>query len=122
MESVDQYIESFPADIREMLEKVRAVIRQKAPDAVETMGYGVPAYRTNGKPLVYFAGFRKHIGFYATPAGHEAFSAELSQYKQGKGSVQFPFNRPIPYDLIGQIVEFRVKENDRLEPVKKKLE
>ena len=112
MNEVDRYIESFPPDVREMLEKVRAVIRQKAPGAAETMGYGVPAYKTNGKPLVYFAGFKKHIGFYATPAGHEAFSEELSQYKQGKGSVQFPFSRPIPYDLIGRIVEFRVNEND----------
>ena len=71
----------------------------------------MPAYKTNGKPLVYFAGFKNHIGFYATPAGHEKFSFELANYKQGKGSVQFPLNKPIPYDLIKRIVEFRVKEN-----------
>lgn len=68
--------------------------------------------KTNGKPLVYFAGFKKHIGFYATPSGHEAFSRELSKYKHGKGSVQFPLNQPIPFDLIRQIVAFKVEENN----------
>ena len=68
-------------------------------------------YKTHGKPLVYFAGYKKHIGFYATPKGHAQFSLELSSYKQGKGSVQFPIEKPIPFDLIKRIVEFRVKEN-----------
>lgn len=71
----------------------------------------MPAYKTNGKPLVYFAGYKKHIGFYATPTGHANFAKELSKYKSGKGSVQFPINQPMPLELIGRIVEFRVKEN-----------
>ncbi len=71
----------------------------------------MPGYKTKGKPLVYFAGYEKHIGFYATPTGHAEFAAELSKYKQGKGSVQFPLGKPIPFDLIARIVEFRVKEN-----------
>jgi uncharacterized protein YdhG (YjbR/CyaY superfamily) len=71
----------------------------------------MPGYKTNGKPLVYFAGYKNHIGFYATPQGHTEFSKELSTYKSGKGSVQFPLDQPIPVDLIGRIVEFRVKEN-----------
>jgi uncharacterized protein YdhG (YjbR/CyaY superfamily) len=71
----------------------------------------MPAYKTEGRPLVYFAGFKNHIGFYALPSGHEKFASELSRYQQGKGSVQFPLDKPIPFDLIKRIVEFRVKEN-----------
>jgi uncharacterized protein YdhG (YjbR/CyaY superfamily) len=71
----------------------------------------MPSYKTNGKPLVYFAAFKKHIGFYATPSGHIAFANELARYKQGKGSVQFPLDTPVPFDLIRQIVAFRVEEN-----------
>lgn len=81
--------------------------------ATEEIVYGMPGYKTNGKPLVYFAGYKNHIGFYATPSGHEAFQKELSKYKQGKGSVQFPLNQTIPFDLIEQIVRFRVEENAR---------
>jgi uncharacterized protein YdhG (YjbR/CyaY superfamily) len=110
-ESVDQYIGSFPEDIQILLAKVRTTIKEKAPEAVESIAYGMPAYKLNDKPLVYFAGFKKHIGFYATPTGHSEFADELAKYKQGKGSVQFPVERPIPFDLIGRIVEFRVKEN-----------
>ena len=110
--SVDEYIQTFPKDIQTLLEKVRRTITGKAPDAVESIAYGMPAYKTNGKPLVYFGGFKRHIGFYATPSGHAEFKNELSKYKQGRGSVQFPLDEPIPFDLIGQIVEFRVKENE----------
>jgi uncharacterized protein YdhG (YjbR/CyaY superfamily) len=109
--TVDEYIRSFPADIQTILKKVRETIKKNAPDAVESIAYGMPAYKLNGKPLVYFAGFKKHIGFYATPTGHAEFADELSTYKQGKGSVQFPLNKPIPYELIKRIVAFRVKEN-----------
>ena len=109
--SVDEYIKTFPKDIQSLLDRVRATIREKAPEAIESIAYGMPAYKTNGKPLVYFAGFKNHIGFYATPTGHSEFADELSKYKQGKGSVQFPLDKPIPYDLIERIVEFRVIEN-----------
>jgi len=84
---------------------------QTAPDAVESISYAMPAYKLNGKPLVYFAGYKNHIGFYATPTGHEAFKEELSKYKQGKGSVQFPVDEPMPLDLIRRIVAFRVENN-----------
>lgn len=109
--SIDEYIKSFPQHIREVLEQIRKTIKKKAPKAVESISYGMPAFKTNSKPLVYFAAFKNHIGFYATPTGHKKFSKNLAKYKQGKGSVQFPINKPIPLDLIGQIVEFRVKEN-----------
>lgn len=111
--SVDEYIATFPKEIQLLLEQVRQTIIKKAPEAVESISYGMPAYKTYGKPLVYFAGYKKHIGFYATPTGHAEFANELSNYKQGKGSVQFPINYPIPYWLIEQIVIFRVKENEQ---------
>jgi uncharacterized protein YdhG (YjbR/CyaY superfamily) len=110
IKTVDEYIDLFGEEVQALLKKVRATITAQAPQAVESIAYGMPAYKMNGKPLVYFAAFKKHIGFYATPTGHEAFKAELSQYKQGKGSVQFPLNKPIPFDLIKRIVAFRVKE------------
>ncbi|MFZ4547709.1 MAG: iron chaperone [Bacteroidales bacterium] len=109
--TVDEYIKSFPADVQTLLNALRAVIKEKAPEAIESIAYQMPAYKTNGRPLVYFAGFKNHIGFYATPSGHSEFAIELSKYKQGKGSVQFPLDKPMPYDLIGSIVEFRVMEN-----------
>jgi len=111
MDVTDKYISGFPSDIQEVMKQIRSVIKIAAPDADESIAYGMPAYKTHGKPLVYFAGFKNHIGFYATPTGHEQFSNELSVYKQGKGSVQFPLDKPMPYDLIKRIVEFRVKEN-----------
>lgn len=110
LESVDEYIMAFPNNVQKILEQVRKTIKEKAPGAVESISYGMPGYKTHGKPLVYFAGYEKHIGFYATPTGHEKFAAELSKYKQGKGSVQFPLDKPIPFDLIARIVEFRVME------------
>lgn len=109
--TVDNYIESFPVTVQILLEQVRATIKENAPDAVESIAYQMPAYKTNGKPLVYFAAYQNHIGFYATPTGHSEFANELSKYKQGKGSVQFPFDKPIPFELIGRIVRFRVREN-----------
>ena len=108
--SVDEYIKSFSGDVQIQLNKIRDIIREKAPEADERIAYGMPAYIANGRPLVYFAGYEKHIGFYATPSGHAEFAEELSKYKQGKGSVQFPVNKPLPFELIARIVEFRVKE------------
>lgn len=109
--SVDEYIASFPEDLQSLLKKLRETIKTEAPHAVESISYGMPAYKTNGKPLVYFAAYTNHIGFYATPTGHAEFLKELSIYKQGKGSVQFPLTKPIPFDLIKKIINFRVKEN-----------
>ena len=109
-ESFDKYIDLFPSETKLMLEKIRDVIRQNAPDASELIAYNMPAYKLKNKPLLYFAGYDKHIGLYATPSGHENFKKELSKYKQGKGSVQFPLDKDIPYDLIAKIVQFRVEE------------
>jgi len=109
--SVEDYIIHFPRDTQILLKKIRTTILEKAPNAIENISYGMPGYKTNGKPLVYFAAFKNHIGFYATPTGHKEFAGELSKYKTGKGSVQFPLDQPIPFDLIERIVEFRVKEN-----------
>ena len=111
MNEIDEYISKFPEEVQRQLQKVRAIIKKTAPKAIEQIAYGMPGYKTNGKPLVYFAGYKNHIGFYATPSGHKAFQNELSKYKQGKGSVQFPLDQPIPFELIEQIVKFRVEEN-----------
>ena len=108
--NIDEYIAGFPHEIQVLLEQVRATIRAAAPEAKEVISYGMPAYKLNGKPLVYFGGFRNHIGLYATPTGHAAFAGELSKYKQGKGSVQFPLSEPMPLDLITRMVQFRVNE------------
>ncbi len=109
--TVDSYIKSFPENIQIRLNQIRATIIKNAPEATENIAYNMPAYKTNGKTLVYFAGFKNHIGFYATPAGHTGFAEELAKYKHGKGSVQFPLDKPLPIKLIGQIVRFRVIEN-----------
>ena len=111
MNAVDEYIVTYPEDIKKILKQIRAIIKENAPDAVESMSYGMPAYKVHGRLLVYFAAFKNHIGFYATPSGHTEFKEELSKYKQGKGSVQFPLDKPIPFDLMRQIVAFRLEEN-----------
>ena len=111
MNEVDKYISGYPEEVQEILKKIRMLIKKASPEAKESIAYGMPAYKTNGRPLVYFAAYKNHIGFYATPKGHEEFSEELSIYKKGKGSVQFPLSKPIPYDLIAEIIEFRVQEN-----------
>lgn len=111
MEEVEEYINTFPIEVQKIAQEIRNIIKNEAPDCVESISYGMPAYKTFGKPLVYFAAYKNHIGLYATPSGHTRFSEALSKYKQGKGSVQFPLDTPIPYELIKQIVAFRVKEN-----------
>jgi uncharacterized protein YdhG (YjbR/CyaY superfamily) len=118
--NIDEYIADFSEEIQILLNQVRSTIKQAAPDAEESIGYGMPAYKLKGRPLVYFAGYKNHVGFYATPTGHAEFAKELSKYKQGKGSVQFPIDQPMPLDLIFQIVEFRVIENMEKAKAKKK--
>ena len=110
MNEVDSYIENFPSEVQPVLQSIRATIREAAPSATETFAYGMPAYKLKGKPLVYFAGFKRHIGFYAIPKTHQLFNEQLAQYKQGKGSVQFPINQALPLLLIKQMVEYRVTE------------
>ena len=117
-ETISEYIAGFPPEIQKILEKIRAIVQNAAPEATEAIKYAMPTFVFKGKNLLHFAAFKNHIGFYATPSGHAAFQAELSSYKQGKGSVQFPINEPIPFELIRQIVEFRVAE--QLEKASKK--
>ena len=113
IQTVDGYIAGFPEEIQGKLESMRQTIRVNAPEAIELFAFGMPAYKINNKPLVYFGGFDRHIGFYATPTGHEKFKGRLSGYKQGKGSVQFPLDESLPLDLIAEIVKFRVIENQQ---------
>jgi len=113
---MDEYIETFPKDVQKILEEMRQTIKKAAPEAVEAISYQMPTFKLNGKNLVHFAAFKNHIGFYPIPSGIEAFKEELSLYKQGKGSVQFPMDKPIPYDLVKKIVDYRAKEN--LEKIK----
>ena len=108
--TIAEYIAGFPRDTQAILEKVRATIRDAAPGAEETIDYAIPTFTLKGN-LVHFAAFKRHIGFYPTPTGIEKFKDELSGYEGAKGSVKFPLEKPIPYDLISQIVKFRVREN-----------
>ncbi|MBK9577601.1 MAG: DUF1801 domain-containing protein [Fibrobacterota bacterium] len=109
--TIDEYIAAQPADIQKVLQKIRRLIAKTAPDASEAMAYGIPTFRRKGN-LVHFAGFKSHIGFYPSPSGITAFREEIAQYKWAKGSVQFPLDQPIPYDLIERITRFRVREQD----------
>lgn len=107
---IDGYISSFHEDTQKILEQIRFTIKQAAPEAEELISYAMPAFKLNGM-LVYFAAFKNHIGFYSLPTGNEAFKKNLSVYKTGRGSVQFPLNKPMPLLLISEIVKFRVEEN-----------
>ncbi len=109
--TIDEYIARFPVETQKVLSEVRALIKATAPDATECISYAIPTFDLNGRHLVHFAGYERHIGFYPIPSGMEAFKQELAPYKQGKGSVQFPLGQPLPKDLIRRIVEFRVREN-----------
>lgn len=107
--NIDAYIAGFPPAVQDILQKIRATIRAAAPEAGEAMNYQMPTFKLRGN-LVHFAAYERHIGFYPAPSGIEAFREELAGYKWAKGSVQFPLNQPIPYDLIRRIVLFRVAE------------
>ena len=109
-QTIDEYIAGFPADVQDVLQKIRKTIHEAAPEATEKISYQMPTFYFKGN-LVHFAAFKEHIGFYPVPTGIDKFKKELSVYKQGKGSVQFPLDQPMPYDLITKIVKFRVKEN-----------
>lgn len=108
--SIDEYMKDFPPEIQKKLEELRALIKSIAPEAKEKISYQMPAFTLNGN-LVYFAAFKKHIGFYPAPSGTEAFKEELKAYKSSKGAVQFPLDKPLPLELIGRIVKYRVEEN-----------
>lgn len=109
--TIDEYIAEFPPETQRVLREMRELIRAHAPEATETISYAIPTFDLNRRHLVHFAGYPNHIGFYPIPTGMEAFKEDLSAYKTGKGSVQFPLDKPLPRDLIRRIVEFRVAEN-----------
>jgi uncharacterized protein YdhG (YjbR/CyaY superfamily) len=111
---VKTYIESHSNNIQEILIRVRQTILLAVPSADESVAYNMPAYKLNNKPLIYFAAFKHHLGIYATPSAHIAFTKQLAKYKQGKGSVQFPFDKPIPYSLIKKMAAFKAGEITRL--------
>lgn len=108
---IDQYIETFPAPIQAKLQEIRKLVHSAAPGAEEGISYSMPAFKINGKYLVYFAGFKHHIGFYPFPSGVAEFKDAIVQYKTSKGAIQFPLDEPLPGELIKQIVKFRVEEN-----------
>ncbi len=109
-ETVDEYIGQFDGEVRQRLLKLREIITAEVPEAEEGIMYGLVGYKLHKKPLVYFGGFASHIGFYATPEGHTEFSEELSKYKQGKGSVQFSLDQPLPEDLVKRMVAFKKQQ------------
>lgn len=118
--NVDEYIAAFPQKLQRLLKQMRKTIKAAAPKSEETISYGMPAYKYLGRPLVYFAGYENHIGFYATPTGNIIFKKELASYKTGKGSIQFPIDKPLPLALINKIVEYRLMENEEKVIEKKK--
>lgn len=108
--TVEDYIAGFPPTVQKILKQVRATVRKAAPEAVEAIKYGLPTLVQDGN-LVHYGAFKAHLGFYALPSGNAAFRRELKSYRQGRGSLQFPFDQPVPYALIARIVAFRVQEN-----------
>lgn len=108
--SIDEYIAGFPDDVQPVLRQVRATIRDAAPDARETISYQIPTFVLDGRPLIYFAGFKKHVSVYPAPVGSAEFADEMAVYGSGRGTAKFPLNRPIPFDFIHRLVEFRLRE------------
>jgi len=110
--TIDEYLDLWPKDVRGRLQAIRVTIKEEAPEAEEAISYQMPTFRLNGN-LVFFAAFKNHIGFYPLPSAMEEFKGELSQYKTGKGSIQFPMDRPLPLPLIRKIVRYRLAETKR---------
>ena len=109
--SIDEYIRTFPEDVQKILEELRATIKAAAPDAKETISYNIPTFTLNGKYLIYFAGWKSHISVYPIPIGSETFNKKVSKYAEGKGTLKFPLDKPLPLKLITQIVKLKVAEN-----------
>jgi uncharacterized protein YdhG (YjbR/CyaY superfamily) len=117
--NIDEYISDFDPAVQELLQQFRKTVKNAAPDALESVSYGMPVYKLHGV-LVYFGAFKKHIGFFPGPSGVEAFIDRLSDFKTSKGTIQFPYNIPIPLDLVKEIVHFKVDENTKKVKSKKK--
>ncbi len=104
LSTVDEYIRGFPENVRAILERLRATILEEIPEATEAIGYDMPSFNLNGKYIVYFAGWKKHVSLYPLPSGDEGLRREMAQYKTSKGTIRFPLAKPIPYALVGRIV------------------
>lgn len=111
-QTIDEYINTFPKNVGDVLEQMRKIIKEIVPGAVEGISYQIPVFKLNGKYFVYIAGFKNHVSLYPAPRGYKEFEGELSKYKGGKGTVQFELDKPLPLDLIKRIVKFRLKENE----------
>ncbi|MEW6240058.1 MAG: DUF1801 domain-containing protein [Chloroflexota bacterium] len=111
--SVDEYIATFPDETQRLLEEVRAIIRTAAPDAREKISYQIAAFELNGKNLIHFAGWKNHISIYPIPSGSDAFDQEIAPYADGKGTLKFPLDKPLPSKLIERVVRLHVAENER---------
>jgi uncharacterized protein YdhG (YjbR/CyaY superfamily) len=124
-EDINAYIDGFPEDVQVKLEQIRATVKKAAPGVEETISYGIPCFTLNGRYLVYMAGFKNHLSVYPAPRNSEVFRKELSTYKGGKGTIQFPLDKPLPLGLISRIVKFKVKESREMvskkKPVKRKV-
>lgn len=117
--SIDEYIATFPEDVQKIMRQLRATIKAAAPDAGEKISYNMPTFTLNGTYLVYFAGWKNHIAFYGAPRGNTEFTEDLSVYETGKGTLHFPYDKPMPLDLITKIVKFRAAENRKRTDKKK---
>ena len=113
--TIDEYISTFPADTQVILEKIRQAIQKAVPEATETISYGIPTFDLNGQHLVFFAGWKQYVSLYPLPAGDEAFQQKISHYKKEKSTLRFPLDKPIPYDLVGEIVILLKKEKPEKE-------
>ena len=109
--SIDQYIGTFPDEVQKILEEIRSTIKAIVPDAKEKISYQIPCFELNGRNLIHFAGWNKHISMYPVPAGDEAFKKKIARYVAGKGTLKFPLDEPIPLELIGAVVRFRLADN-----------
>lgn len=109
--NIDEYISGFPEETQEVLEQIRTVIQKAAPSAVEKISYAIPAFNLNNHYLIYFAGYKNHVSLYPVPKGDEAFQKEISAYRTGKGTLQFPLNKPLPLKLVAKTVKYSIKEN-----------
>ena len=117
--SMDEYIGTFPEDIQKILEELRGTIKAAAPEAEETISYNIPTFKMNGRYLIYFAGWKNHISLYPIPVGSEAFNKQISKYAEGKGTLKFPIDKPLPLKLITKIVKLKLDENQKKTDKKK---
>jgi len=117
--SIDEYIATFPDNMQKILEELRSTIKAAAPDAGETISYNIPTFTLNGKYLIYFAGWKNHISLYPIPIGTDSFNKQVSKYAEGKGTLKFPMDKPLPMKLIAKIVNLKVAENRKSADKKK---